>query len=105
MYIQVLTFHLSDDPSADALEHCRTASLGLAEFDGFVSVTPVAPVRRGSASSMIVWRDWKAVEAFRHSELYARLQMNPHFDAVEDRAFGITDGGAAAPPSELLAVA
>lgn len=106
MYIQVLTFHLSGDPAADALEYCRAASLGLAEFDGFVSVTPISPVEPGTASTMVVWSNWKAVEGFRHSELYARMQMSPHFDAMDDGAFGVDTGyGTAGRLNELLAAA
>jgi hypothetical protein len=106
MYIQVLTFHLSDDPNPDALNYTRAAVLGFAEFEGFVSVTPVSPVQPGSVSAMAVWRDWKAVEAFRHSELYARMQMSPNYDSIDDRAFGVESGyGAATRLNELLAVA
>ncbi len=106
MYIQVLTFHLSDDPTPGALDYCRTASLGLAEFDGFVSVTPVSRVEPGTASTMVVWSNWKAVEGLRHSELYARMQMSPHFESIDDRAFGVDSGyGTVGRLNELLAVA
>ena len=107
MYIQVLTFRLSNDHNHnDTVHFCRTATLGLAEFDGFVSVTPGAMVEPGTVSSMIVWRDWRAVESFRHSELYARMQMSPSFDEMDDRAFG-ADTGKTNPGRlrELLAVA
>lgn len=57
-------------------------------------------------SWMVVWRDWRAVEAFRHSELYARMQMNHSFDEVDDRAFGVDTGNTTVGRlSELLAVA
>jgi hypothetical protein len=106
MYIQILTFHLGDDHGTDAIGYARAAVLGLAEFDGFVSVTPVATVHPGSVSVMAVWRDWRAVEAFRHSELYARLQMSPSYDSIDDRAFGVdTEVGPATRLRELLAVA
>lgn len=107
MYIQVLTFRLSNDHNhQDTVHFCRTAMLGLAEFDGFVSVTPGASVEPGTVSSMIVWRDWRAVESFRHSELYARMQMSPSFDEMDDRAFGVDNGSTTVGRlSELLAVA
>ena len=107
MYIQVLTFRLSKFHSEqETLQFCRAATLGLAEFDGFVSVTPIATVEPGTVSSMVVWRDWRAVEAFRHSELYARMQMSPSFEEMDDRAFGVDTGySTVGRLSELLAVA
>lgn len=105
MYIQVLTFHLTGG-NADEVQHfTENAILGLSEFDGYISDTCLTQPESGIFGGMIAWHDWKSLEGFRHSELYAKLMLYRHFGDESDRAFAVNDGDGASRQMELLAVA
>jgi hypothetical protein len=106
MYVQLLTFRVVAGERDDASYFCARAALGLAEFDGYISDTCLTKPGHDTFGGMIAWRDWTSLDAFRHSELYARLMMSPYFEGVDDRAFGIAERQEpVARQAELLAVA
>ncbi len=106
MYVQVLTFQLNADDRQQAARFCERAVLGLAEFDGYVTDSCLTRPGHVSCGGRIAWSDWKSMESFRHSELYAKLRMSPMFEDVSDRAFCV-EGGAipVMMQSDLLAAA
>lgn len=91
MYIQVLSFHHSASDREASTKFVESAVLGLAEFDGYLTDTCLTRPGYSPTGGMIAWSDWKSLESFRRSELYAKLLMSPHFEEVDDRAFYVDD--------------
>ncbi len=92
MYVQVLTFQLSANDRQQAARFCERAVLGLAEFDGYVTDSCLTRPEHDLCGGMIAWSDWKSMESFRHSELYAKLRMSPLVESVNDRTFCVESG-------------
>lgn len=93
------------DPEG-ASRFVESAAFGIGEFDGYVTDTCLTKRGKALNGGMIAWSDWKSLESFRHSELYAKLLMSPLFEDVTDRAFYVDEGATPVMmQSELLAVA
>jgi hypothetical protein len=103
MKIQLLTF-VTEGFSKPALsDKSELLTLAVSEFEGVVRASPIVDVERGVFGEVLVWEDEEALARFRHSELYARLAMDPHLEELVDEEFSVAAGSALAAMPELLA--
>ena len=84
MEIQTMTFDLRGMTERQAYHYAESLRLGISEFEGLVRH---ARTRRNVAGEYVVfctWEDRRAVETFRHSELYAKLRLSPNVYNLRD---------------------
>jgi hypothetical protein len=103
MKIQLLTILAERGSKPWLAEKSELLGLAVSEFEGVVRASPIVDVERGVFGEVLVWEDEEALARFRHSELYARLAMDPHLEELVDEEFSVAAGSALAAMPELLA--
>ena len=101
MEIQTMTFSLRGMTDRQAYHYAESLRLGISEFDGLVRY---ARTRRSVAGEWIVffaWKDERAIQEFRHSELYAKLALSPNVVDFRDHVETVVESSA----DESLALA
>lgn len=84
MHVQVLRIQTSGLSNEQMQRYRFMLQLGVGEMAGLFSA--VFTVEPGDVlEGVCFWESGGDIERFRHSELYARLQMCPVVEAVEDR--------------------
>ncbi|HMS57786.1 MAG TPA: hypothetical protein PKA49_02940 [Tepidiformaceae bacterium] len=86
MEIEVLTFRIDDVPSNRVALYIESVELAIGEFDGLVSSHWVHR-SGGEVVGVVAWETERDLERFRHSELYARLVMDPCVNDCDDAVF------------------
>ncbi|MEO8539666.1 MAG: hypothetical protein ABI577_07990 [bacterium] len=84
METQTMTFDLRGMTDRQAYHYVESLRLGMSEFDGLVRY---ARTRRSIAGEWIIFCSWtneRAVQEFRHSELYARFALSPNVVQLRD---------------------
>ena len=100
MGIQTMTFSLRGMTDRQAYHYVESLRLGISEFDGLVRY---ARTRRSIAGDWVVffaWKDQRAIQEFRRSELYAKLALSPNVIDFRDHVESVVEA-----PFEELRVA
>ena len=103
MKIQVLTFKCDCPAEASHPWKSGLFGLALAEFPGVIAQSPVFDGDHNLHGEVLVWEDQAALARFRHSELYARLVMDPSHEDLVDEEFSVAAGSPLVTSPALLA--
>ena len=103
MKIQLLTFLCEGVSKPSLAQKSELLGLAVSEFEGVVMASPVVDDERGVFGEVLVWEDQEALARFRHSELYARLAMDPRHEELMDEEFSVAVGSMLASTPSLLA--
>ena len=86
MEIQVLTFRVDEVPANRVALYIESVELAIGEFSGLLSSHWVHR-QGGEVVGVVAWESEADCERFRHSELYARLMLDPNVEDCDDAAF------------------
>jgi hypothetical protein len=82
---QVLLRQSHSADEQELREDGKRFGLAVAEFDGFLESSWGAVP--GAMVGVIFWEDRRAMEGFRHSEVYARFRLSPSAEGFVDKSF------------------
>ncbi|MGE5595606.1 MAG: hypothetical protein ACM3S1_06165 [Hyphomicrobiales bacterium] len=85
--VQVLTFRAYGVPQEQLARQSDIVALAISEFPGLIGGQKLTDPKRHLVGGVCVWRDQESLDRFRHSELYARMMMNPSLEEGVDRSF------------------
>lgn len=91
MIAQTLSFHLPGLTEEQARRHCDMYAFALPEIDGLVSQRWVRCASSGRFVATLVWESTHELRTFRHSELYARMALDPHVSRLNDEDGQVLD--------------
>ena len=96
MKVQLLTFRANALSRSALVRQSSIIDLAVADFPGVVASHCISNFERGLLGGVIVWDDELSLARFRHSELYARLMLDPHFDDPSDQELALPESPEAA---------
>jgi len=76
METQTITFSLRGMTERQAYFYAESLRLGISEFDGLLRHARAQRSVAGEYAIFCTWKDARSVEAFRHSEVYARFALS-----------------------------
>ena len=78
METQTITFSLRGMTERQAYFYAESFRLGISEFDGLVRHARSQRAVTGEYVMFCTWKDARSVEAFRHSEVFAKFALSPN---------------------------
>lgn len=91
MHIQIINFNLKDMSAADYRDLAGSIAPAFADLPGLVSKTWLANPETNTYGGVYVWRDRRAMERYRASDIYQGMLANPNFQGVIDRDFAVLE--------------
>ncbi len=86
MQVQTLSFNSDFAVPVAAGRYLESVRLGIVDFPGLITAE-IAATREPGVGFVLLWEDRDALNAFRHSELYAKLVLSPYWNEGHDCDF------------------
>ncbi len=92
MHVQIVNFGLKGLADEDYRAHCGAMAPAFAHLPGLISKTWLANAETNTYGGVYLWRDRRAMEDYKVSDIYKGMLENPHFDNVTVRDFAVLEG-------------
>ena len=79
MHVQIIEFHLNDMSDGEYLEACEQLAPAFAAIPGLLAKVWLADPATGTYGGVYLFRDRRAMENFRRSDLFAVVASSPNF--------------------------
>lgn len=93
MHIQVVNFNLKGMSDAEFVSMCdEPFARTFASVPGLISKVWLRGLETNTYGGVYTWRDRRAMEDFRRSDLFQMVVNNPNFTNIMSRDFGVMEG-------------
>lgn len=92
MIIETLAFDVSGMTERQAYCFVESFRLGIAEYPGLEAHARMRMPNSNRYVIVATWESEEALNAFRHSDLYARFLLSPHVETIGDREEPVDQG-------------
>jgi heme-degrading monooxygenase HmoA len=91
VHVQIVNFGLKGLSDEDYRAHCGAMAPAFAHLPGLISKTWLANDETNTYGGVYLWRDQRAMEAYRESDIYKGMLENPHFEDMSVTDFEVLD--------------
>lgn len=92
MHIQIINFGLEGMSEEEYRDLAGSIAPAFADLPGLISKTWLANPETNTYGGVYVWRDRRAMERYRTSDIYKAMLANPNFRGVTVRDFAVLEG-------------
>lgn len=92
MHILIVDFRLEDISEEEYRNQSEAIAPAFAALPGLVSKTWLADSLTNTYGGVYVWRDRRAMEDYKETDIYRGMLANPHFGGVTVRDFVVLEG-------------
>lgn len=91
MHIMIVNFGLRGISEGEYRNQCEAIAPAFAGLPGLVSKTWLADARTNTYGGVYVWRDRRAMEAYKETDIYKGMVANPYFGGLTVRDFAVLE--------------
>ena len=91
VHIQIINFRLKGVSEEGYRRHCEAVAPALANLPGLVSTVWLANPETNTYGGVYVWRDRRAMEDYKRTDIYKGMLTNPNLDGVTVKDFAVLE--------------